>query len=1177
MCRYYYLVLALALAWLCLPVAAEDTFYIYPREHWRLVNNEKVVGNGGRLTIVEDAEGEELEVVEFLPPRTAQRKGEVPLFTTVPERDREIKYLERKYRVWTLEGPKEETFKEPAERDRGIYRRNSRAYDLRVEALYETALVNAALGKLRVFSSLAQRQKWLDKDDISPLAAAVVEYGKAAEFARGLASRAKFIKLCRYSLEQLPKHQAQIAANAKELAETRTKQAKAAAELAEIEAELDGRTRPKGDPLIRQRDIKLFDEHDLRADIRYLEQENERLGSLIEQLGLGIAGMSRKKGETTDAEKARFSSPTPEAVKELTAMLAKKQTANQAARKKCPDTAGVVRQGVAELVGQLEKLWAAKDAPADLQKLGQRYKTAYAKAGPAAEVDQALKRLAKAAAAIPTVDYGRYRVTLVSRLEGVQNCLGTPIIVNLGGIERTFFTYQWPDSENFHRIEYDVELREPEDHLLEYDRPRSGGSLTGYSRDLDHYNKERLKGWTFHGETSLARVADEVFADKNGAVEGFRRRRNRARQNNGRFDASITLGQASRRQIRGMGGPDASIDAVYLDSIKIVKVEEPKLVLRQVLTQKTWIRPGEDNAFMVWLHNRTSQPQEGKLKLWLTHGLDRKQSLPERQVSVAPQSFKRVVVPWQSEPDAPWWGYEVSAELTGAGEATAATDVFIVHPNTFAVMLHSGSLGYNVYHEFKNYKNHHETFGVSYNDSVSVLPDDRRAPFIRGMPTQSIGHLAQSRAEAQRNNKLGVSSTQYLSPLCTGHTSYRSYLKHPEWFPQRLKWTDLMNDNYLGKTALVKQIWESGESPGGYHDKFPLLHLEQSINHGDAKLFEELVSDMVNYHYIVDWDGTRWDGGPITVFTRDFLGRQAMHPKTGEPIKTQAQRRQLAADLFRELKQRMWEHHPRWVYGNNGDAYGYGHKLVNLDPVPDAAPYPHYREFMKDNGSYMDEGWMSAYNFADPRNKAEHYLRIAFKQAHVMKANGGYLQLFSPQRDGAGHFNVDHIYYTLLPHLAGATYYGRLSASPWSDDGPIHFITRFCEFFLDEKLRPLPSAADSIDVDAPDLWSHEASTIRQLADNKVRVTIPVINKHPRPRLYDNMSRFSELPRPLEGPFEVNVTPPEGFADAAVQVWELSCEPLTRATKLAATKADGSVRFELDGVKLFKVVVLEFTK
>jgi hypothetical protein len=335
---------------------------------------------------------------------------------------------------------------------------------------------------------------------------------------------------------------------------------------------------------------------------------------------------------------------------------------------------------------------------------------------------------------------------------------------------------------------------------------------------------------------------------------------------------------------------------------------------------------------------------------------------------------------------------------------------------------------------------------------------------------------------------------------------------------------------------------------------------------------------LITYSYLVDWDGTRWDGGPIFIFTRDFLGRPIKHPKTGKPLETQEEVRQTAADLLKELKTRMHAHHPKWVCGNNGDTEGYGETLLTLekDP-PDVRSFPHYREFMREGGSYMDEGWMNAYTFPDARNRVEHYLKIGFKQSMEMKRNGGILQTFSPAREGSPSFHVDKIYYTLLPHLFGATYYGQLSASPWSEDGPAYFFTRFGEFFFDPALRPFPEAESRINVDTQDVWSHEAATWKQKSDDHVQVIVPIINKHPRERIYDNLNRYSELPTPFTDEFSVSVEAPEGFDDVKPAVWQLTCEPRTQATQLAAEHHGGSVEFQVPGLQLFKVIVLDFQR
>jgi hypothetical protein len=388
-----------------------------------------------------------------------------------------------------------------------------------------------------------------------------------------------------------------------------------------------------------------------------------------------------------------------------------------------------------------------------------------------------------------------------------------------------------------------------------------------------------------------------------------------------------------------------------------------------------------------------------------------------------------------------------------------------------------------------------------------------------------------------------------------------------------------MNNKHLAVEKLFREKFAKGETIhiGRLEKEIPLLHIEQSVNHGQQLLFDNLVEDLITYLHLIDYDGTRWDGGPMTVMSHDFLGRPFMHPETGEHVKTLAQRKALSAARMAELKRRVWEEHPQWVYGNNGDTYGYGGSLLTLerDP-PDVAAYPHYREFMKDGGSYMDEGWMNAHYFADNRNKVEDYLRICFKQAHGMKAAGGYLQTFSPERDASPHYTVDCIYFTLLPHLAGATYYGQLSTVPRSEDGPIRFFIRFAEFFLDNQLRPLPDAEDLVEVDLPDVWSWEVASWREVDEDHARVVVPIINKHPRERLYATQNRYSELPQPVDDVFSVVIGAPEGYEDADAEVWELGCVPRTSARRLDAD-VDAGVEFEVDGLDIFKVIVVEFRR
>ena len=126
-------------------------------------------------------------------------------------------------------------------------------------------------------------------------------------------------------------------------------------------------------------------------------------------------------------------------------------------------------------------------------------------------------------------------------------------------------------------------------------------------------------------------------------------------------------------------------------------------------------------------------------------------------------------------------------------------------------------------------------------------------------------------------------------------------------------------------------------------------------------------------------------------------------------------------------------------------------------------------------------------------------------------------------------------------------------------------------------MRPYPEAETRVRVDAADVWAHEATTVKTIDKDHVQVIVPIINKHPRERMYDNLNRYSELPVPVADDFGVSIDAPEGFEDVEPSVWQLACEPRTAATKLAADFNKGTVEFQVPGLKLFKVVVLDFQR
>ena len=1171
-------------------LGAPGSFTIYPREYARMVENDKVVGEGGRLKVVEDADGEQIEIVEYAIPRAKQREGDILLFTTRKPKEQTTNILTRTYRGWANGAVADLTFTESGTADRTIYRRGSSAHDARITSLFDTVRLNAAASKLLWFVRGADTNL---SPRLAPTALRVSDYTNMRRQELERDQSILFLQGLLYNIDRIPALRKDLDAARKEQAALAVRQPGMSNELAKLEKDLNGRTEPPGDPAVRRQAILRMEEYELRADIRYQEVQAQkaewRISAIASNAAVAALG-GRGKGASTNL--AAYAAATPEQVAAYRGTLEKRLQALQADRLAIPDVPALLTSAARETAALMKAMSETQGLDAKGQDLVKAYTLAYGNAGPEAEIAEALEAWKKAVAAIPTVEFGRYRVTLVSRLQGIPRCIGTPIVVDAGGVKRPFYSYQWPDSEKYHPQTYDVDFGEGRIHSLYYELPY--GQIGGVScQGLDHYNQSRLKGWELKDETTFGRLAEGMFADsKPEAAQVIANYMSEEYNGRSTFEIDLWLCKTKRHQgvergspgaefrTGGMGASDASLDVLDVDSFAIEKVAEPGLVLRQVLVQKNWIKPGQDNRFMAWIQNRTDVEQTGKLKTSLVRGLNVSAAIDERDVKLAPRSFARVVVPWQSATNASWYGQEVRMELAAGGQTTRAADVFSIHPNTFPVCYAGGDLGYDVYRGPKTLTTQRELFGITPADSVGILPDDIMAPYTCGMSSRLVGHVVACRAMAQGEHQLGIALTHYLSPLCTGVMSYRQYLVHPEWWPGRLAWTEQANDNWNTANRMIsEQYYRTGTfDESNIFSNHPNLHLEQPVNHGHKLLFENLVEQLITYSYLVPWDGTRWDGGPLSVSSKDFLGRTLKHPRTGEPVDDYTKCKQLGADLFREMKERMWKAHPEWVYANNGDNDGYGGTLITLekDP-PDVKDYPQFIEFMKDNGGYMDEGWMSAYIFSDARNKVEQYLKICFKESMVMKQYGGNLWTFSPERDGNPYFNVDYMYYTILPSLCGATYIGQISRTPWTEDGPAYFFARFAEFLLDRSWRPYPQAAEQIAVDAPNVWSTEVATWRKLDANHVQMVLPIINRHPRQRYMETQNRYSEVPDPIAGTIGVTVKAPEGCRDVTPEVWELTCEPRTAATPLKAGLAQGTVSFGVPGLKLFKVIVIDFRR
>ena len=571
----------------------------------------------------------------------------------------------------------------------------------------------------------------------------------------------------------------------------------------------------------------------------------------------------------------------------------------------------------------------------------------------------------------------------------------------------------------------------------------------------------------------------------------------------------------------------------------------------------------------MWLHNRSGKTQTGELGLLLEHGLSATGKLSSREVSLEAGAYGLERFEWPVPKAQPRWGQRVIASFSQDGEIhSQADEVFSIHQNPWAVMNFGGEdLRDGHYFEPISYRNYVEYFGISPGDSVQPYPKEPQLPYLVGMSSYA-SLMELQKLMTDWNRHIGRATFMYLSPLATSHRAELYYLKHPEWYQSRISWTDEAMDQWTSAERLLIEAWKNGRP----HPEIPKrFHIETGLNFNHDDLVQHMIEGALKAVDHVGYDGIRGDGLPLALAGQNALG-EATGPK--DPLV----RKKRSAELLRMMRSRIRKKRPDFVWGSNGDLYGVCHRLISRNATPpkieECPAFVAMFEGGTDRGgSLMDEGWMNAYLYQDPRNVIKDYFWVCRQECDFARQAGGYFHTFSPQRDGAGHFVQSVIYYNLLTALAGAQYPGGYSATPGSETGTAHFLTRFSEFLWDVELRWLRDATQKIRVDTlAELWFDEAVVWRDLPDKRRRYVIPLVNPPTMERFFKD--RFSELPEPIREPIPMEVDVPDGFSRA--QVWMLTAEPRTAAVKLACEVADGTVRFEVPELILYRVIVIEFT-
>lgn len=767
---------------------------------------------------------------------------------------------------------------------------------------------------------------------------------------------------------------------------------------------------------------------------------------------------------------------------------------------------------------------------------------------------------------------GVYRISARIKMSGMLNVIGTAIRFDRGAPaalrevpsnhrdwmrywEPTLHGYHFREEDVYHEFSFLAEVIEPDAWTLRPYRPRE--MRAGYTRLESKAEHERWRAiWAEGGS-----VAQVDFERKQAERAAERERLAAQPFEGGPLTAEITLLQTVNK---GFGRSHNSLRTLTVDWIRVEPVSEPgHAVVRQVLPQKVWLRPGDGQVFHVWMHNRSGRAVESTLRLFVEHGIDARIAVGEQTVVMEDGAYRIVEVPWRA-PAEDLWGCEVVAELAEGGRVLSeARDVFSLHFNPWAVMNFGGtSRNRNPLHSPPGYKNWMEMFGISYRDGIAPFPPEPDLPYISGMTgpaTQTT--LDMQRRAVEHNHRIGIASFLYIQPMCaTGPTAAETYVKHPEWFRGPLIWSDRWHDRWEEAEADMLRRWLAGEEPERYTG---LLHIEAGLNHAVDEVFYAMLDGTILALEHVGWDGVRWDGA-FECHTSTYLGKTY---GTGS-VEGDAE---MSAERSRILKREVRKRFPHYTESANiGTPTAVYTRNVPADP-PQTSRF--HAAFLADGSSVMNEGWMSSHFWHDPRSIIRDYFWGARQSVDWCRQLGGFFYGFCPDRDATPYFTQSIIYYNLLMPLAGAhNNYAPHTCTPYSETGEAHFVTRFSEFLFDLELKPLEQALTRIRVDSPvELWYDEQVVWRDLPDGRRRYVIPLVNPPTIERFLRD--RFSELPEPLREPFRVEVEMPAGFDGA--RAWMLTAEPRTDIVPLDVETGGGLAVFEVPELMIYRVLVVEF--
>lgn len=827
----------------------------------------------------------------------------------------------------------------------------------------------------------------------------------------------------------------------------------------------------------------------------------------------------------------------------------------------------------------------------------------------------------------PGLSVGTYRVTVRMGVRGMLNSLGSAVAIEVGGQTREVYLNELDDEDVYQEFALDFEIREG-DIVTKANAYRAGvprrlttdpelaqrlvketaeaNQLPWSARFARHAvgralaRQLKLKPEDVPRYEGLVREAikesdgRELRFDQDADAPELSEQAVAAVNNLGKSPTAVRVSlvfpQNSTSRVRGTRGastPYPTLRRLFVDRVKIEKLPEPDhLVVRDIRPRYPWRRPGEEQAFSVWMHNRSGKAQTALLRIRLENGLDGQQTLLTKDVTLRHGGYERTEWAWQIPKNQRLWGQAAVAEIVRDGKVlSSGRSWFAIHPYSNAVMIHNrGNTGRfrDPYASPPAMQNHHEFFGAccTIHDSAGVVPDPENFFDLYVMGNGS-GWMSIPRLTLLTNGMLqqGIAPFFYLESNGSAQRAFEIFWEHPDWVPHVPANTDEFllkrQQDIINGRKLYRPdgTWRTRDGKPPFVTRAGGAYSGQlvALNGLFRENVDRVIQGTIELCEHAPFAGVRWDGLPFKARNTKALG--------GTFGKTEAELQKISAANLDRFKREVRAKYPTFEVRANGGLAALQDRQE--DPFDFDKAYEiidrdrHSKELLKDHGSIMEEMWMKYAGLGSYTNNCRNYLRAARFENAAMKHAGGHNGHMLWFYDGYSQYTPDEIYQQVFSFLAGTHLDAAFGPIPESMYDLGVYATRFSEFFWDTNLRPIPEMDEKISVDVEaDIWYTEAGFQKVNERGNLLYVIPVIN----PPVTDIWlrNRFGLLPAPIADPFGMTVRVPSNYQNVvSVNLLDNKPCPLVRALAFEADR--GEVYLEVPELIIFKVVTVEFGK